>query len=301
MRQPTAKHWLMLMYLVLTWGFAFYLIAVAVEVFVPVALVWVRLTLGALVLLAVLYWQGGRLPATVVWWRRLAILACTGNLLPFTLVSWAEQSVPSSEVGLLMALMPITTLLLAHRLLAHERLTTPRIVGVLMGFAGVALLMGGELLTLSGSDRLAGQLAAVLATLSYAVNGIYTSKLPRYDTVAVAAGSLVAGSVLFAGPALWLQPEWSFTGQLGAWTAMALLGVLATGMATWTYFVVVTDCGPAFMSTINYLIPAVAFVAGVALLGEPAGAVQLGALVMILAGVWLIQYRRRDVKLPPAD
>jgi drug/metabolite transporter (DMT)-like permease len=293
LQTPTTKHWLMLAYLVAFWGFAFYLIAVAVEVFVPVALVWVRLSLGAAVLLGVLFWRGGKLPRGWPWWRRMVVLAVTGNLLPFTLISWAEQSVPSSEVGLLMALMPITTLLLAHRLLEHERLTPARLIGVILGFAGVALLMGRSFIDVTSTERLPGQLAAVGATLCYAFNGVYAKRLPAFDTVSIAAGSLLAGAVLFALPALWLQPAWPLTGHGNALWAMLVLGVMATGVATWIYFAVVTDCGPGFLSTINYLIPAVAFVAGVVLLGEPAGIVQLSALCMILTGVWLIQHRRR--------
>ena len=293
LQTPTLKHWSMLGILVAFWGFAFYLIAVAVEVFVPVALVWIRLSLGAAVLLMLLAWRGGTLPRGWCWWRRLIILAATGNLLPFTLISWAEQSVPSSEVGLLMALMPITTLLLAHRLLEHERLTRSRLLGVALGFAGVALLMGRGLTDVASADRLPGQLAAVGATLCYAFNGVYAKRLPRYDTVGLAAGSLLAGTVLFAGPALMLQPSWSMSGHGQAVLSILVLGVLATGVATWVYFIVVTECGPGFLSTINYLIPAVAFVAGVVLLGEPVGKVQLTALGMILTGVWLIQYRRR--------
>lgn len=293
LQTPTLKHWSMLAYLVAFWGFAFYLIAVAVEVFVPVTLVWIRLSLGAGVLLLVLYWRGGALPRGWDWWRRLVILATTGNLLPFTLISWAEQSVPSSEVGLLMALMPITTLLLAHRFLEYERLTPARLLGVGLGFAGVALLMGRGLMDVASSERLPGQLAAIGATLCYAFNGVYAKRLPAYETISVAAGSLLAGALLFAGPALLLQPSWSISGHSDALLAMLVLGVMATGVATWVYFVVVTDCGPGFLSTINYLIPAVAFVAGVVLLGEPAGFSQLAALGMILGGVWLIQYRRR--------
>ncbi len=291
MQQPTLKHWAMLAYLVIFWGLAFYLIVIALEAFVPVALVWGRLTMGAVVLLAYLWWRGGRLPMSLKWWGRLSLLAITGNLLPFTLISWAEQSVPSSEVGLLMALMPITTLVLAHYFLEHEKLTRVRGMGVVLGFAGVALLMGGELIDLSERGRLPGQLAAVGATLCYAFNGIYAKSLPRFDTVAVAAGSLLAGSVLFAPVAFWLQPDWALAGLGSAWLALLVLGVFATGIATWVYFAVVSDCGPGFLSTINYLIPGVAFLAGVVLLAEPVGVVQIAALLLILLGVWLIQHR----------
>jgi drug/metabolite transporter (DMT)-like permease len=163
-----------------------------------------------------------------------------------------------------------------------------------MGFAGVILLMGDTVFAGSDGERLWGQLAAVIATLCYAINGIYTKRLPGFDPVAITAGSLVAGSLMLLGPALWLQ-DWSNPLlNPSAWGALLVLGIFSTGMATWVYFVVVYEVGPGFLSTINYLIPAVAFVVGVLLLREPVAANQLIALAAILAGVWLIQPRHRS-------
>ena len=104
---------------------------------------------------------------------------------------------------------------------------------------------------------------------------------------------LLVGSLVLALPALWLQlngPGWAPT--VSSVTALLVLGAFGTGVATWSYFIVVTERGPAFLSTINYLIPAVAFIAGTALLSEPWGWEHLLALALILTGVWLIQARR---------
>lgn len=292
MQTPTTRHWMLLGYLTTAWGFAFYLIAIALVAFEPVTVVWGRLTLGAGVMWIVLWARGGRLPRGGLWWGRLLVLSVTGNVLPFTLIAWAEQTVPSGQVGLLMALMPITILLLGHYFLETEPLTVLRILGVIAGFAGVAFLLGGDLTASGDGTRLPGQLATVLATLCYATNGIYTKRLPAFDTVAVSAGSLLIGAMILTGPMLasqaWVAPK----DFLSAWMALAVLGVLATGAATWVYFTIVSEVGPGFLSTINYLIPALAFVAGSLLLDEPAGAVQWLALASILAGVWLIQPRK---------
>ena len=292
MQTPTLKHWALLGYLVFFWGFAFGLIAMALEAFHPVAVVWSRLTLGALVMLLVLRLQRGRIPLSGRWPLRMVLLSVTGNVVPFTLIAWAEQRVASGEVGLLMALMPIAILVMGHYFLEHERMTTLRLVGVAMGFGGVILLMGDTVFAGSEQERLWGQVAAVTATMCYAINGIYTKRLPGFDPVAITAGSLVAGSLILLAPALWLQ-EWSDPSlNPTAWGALLVLGVFSTGVATWVYFVVVSEVGPGFLSTINYLIPALAFIVGVLLLKEPVLANQLVALAAILAGVWLIQPRR---------
>ena len=162
-----------------------------------------------------------------------------------------------------------------------------------MGFVGVLLLVGGDLFSQTGGGQWPGQVATLLATLSYAFNGVYAKRLPHANPVALSLGSLLVGSVVLVLPALWLQlngPGWAPTVQSGI--ALLVLGALGTGVATWSYFIVVTERGPAFLSTVNYLIPAVAFIAGTALLSEPWGWEHLLALALILTGVWLIQARR---------
>ena len=293
MAQSTVKHWALLGYLVLVWGFAFALIAVALESFHPLFIVWCRLWMGALVVWCVWRWRQQRWCLGREWWPRLTLLSLTGNIIPFSLIAWAEQSVPSAEVGILMALMPIATLLLAHWLLEHESLTRRRFAGVVVGFAGVALLVGDDLFSAGASGQWPGQVATLLATISYAFNGVYAKRLPAENPVVLSVGTLAIGSLLLAVPALWAQlagPGFDVTA--GATSVLVVLGVMATGVATWCYFVVVTEKGPGFLSTINYLIPAVAFAAGTVFLAEPWGWEHLIALGMILVGVGLIQVRQ---------
>ena len=140
-------------------------------------------------------WRGKPWPLGVIWWPRLFLLSVAGNIIPFSLIAWAELSVPSAEVGILMALMPIATLLLAHWLLEHEPLTWVRFCGVLMGFAGVGLLVGEDLFQSGTQGQLPGQLATLLATLSYAFNGVYAKRIPDADPVALSLGTLVVGGI----------------------------------------------------------------------------------------------------------
>jgi len=288
------RHGFLLGYLVLVWGFAFALIAIALEALHPLFIVWTRLCMGAAVMWIVWRWRGQAWRLGREWWRRLLLLSLTGNIIPFSLIAWAEQTVPSAEVGILMALMPIATLLLAHWLLDDESLTVGRVVGVVAGFVGVGLLMGDELLRSGVEGQLAGQLAAIVATLSYAFNGVYAKRLPDADPVALSVGTLFVGALLLALPAVLFQGGdlgWSI--PLKSWAAVFVLGIMGTGLATWSYFVVVSERGPGFLSTINYLIPAVAFLAGTLWLAEPWSVRHLLALILILLGVALIQWRRK--------
>ncbi len=133
-----------------------------------------------------------------------------------------------------------------------------------------------------------------MATLSYAFNGVYAKRLPDADPVALSVGTLFVGALLLALPAVLSQGGdlgWSI--PVKSWAAVFVLGIMGTGLATWSYFVVVSERGPGFLSTINYLIPAVAFLAGTLWLAEPWSVRHLLALILILLGVALIQWRRK--------
>ena len=291
MQTPGPRHWAMLAYLTVFWGLAFYLIAVGLRGLPPLTLVVIRLAVGAAALYPLMRWQGGRLPVEGAWWARFAVLALLGNLVPFSLISWAETRITSGQAGLLMALMPISTVMLAHLFVAHEQLTRRRLLGIVLGFIGVSILVGADALAAMGGGQLVAQLAVIAATLAYAVNAVYTKRLPHIDTLVVATATLVIGTIMLAPIALLLEQPWRQVPGTDALLAVVVLGVFSTGLATWVYFRVVSDCGPGFLSIINYIIPAVAFIAGVAFLGEPAAWSQFAGLLVICGGIFLSQSR----------
>ena len=293
MQQPRARHWIMLLSLSLLWGMAFYLIAIGLRGFPPLTLVTVRMAFGAFTLYLIMRWQGFSLPMDSGWWMHFALLSTMGNLIPFSLISWAETQIDSAQAGLLMALMPISTLVLAHWFVPGETITPRSLSGVLLGLVGVTVLIGSDALRGVGGPELLAQLAVVAATLAYSGNAVYTKKLPHIETVVVATGTLLAGTLLLLPFALYLETPWRLAPSVEAGLATLALGVLSTGIATWIYFRVVSDCGPGFLSLINYLIPVIAFGAGVLLLGEGAAPSQFLGLVFICLGIALTQSRHR--------
>ncbi|MCP4212383.1 MAG: EamA family transporter [Halieaceae bacterium] len=278
----------------MAWGFAFYLIAVALESFQPLTIVNIRLAVGATTLYWVMRWQGHRFPREGHWWGRFALLTLLGNLIPFSLITWAETEISSSQAGLLMALMPISTMVLSHFFVHGDTLTPRRLFGVFLGFGGVVVLVGGEALEGMGGSALLAQLAVLLATLAYASNAVHAKRLPPIDTIVVSTGSLGVGALMLLPFTLYLEPPAAIMPSLDALSATLTLGIVSTGLATWMYFRVVTDCGPSFLSIINYIIPAIAFAAGVLFLNETAQPSQFAGLLLILAGIALTQNR------PPA-
>lgn len=284
--------WALLLGLSLAWGFTFVLIAVALESFPPMTLVAIRLVTGALTLYVLMRWQGLRLPGDWAWWRRFATLAAIGNIVPFTLISWGELYISSSLAGILMALMPISVMILAHFFVANEHITLRKATGFVLGLVGVLVLVGAEALTGLGGMAVLAQLAIVGATLCYAVNSIITKRLPPIHVLVAATGTLVAGSVILTPIALLVDQPWQHAVYAGPLASVMVLGVLSTGLATWVYFLIVARRGPSFLSMINYIIPVVAFTAGVWLLGEPAALQKFIALGAIFAGIAIAQTRR---------
>jgi drug/metabolite transporter (DMT)-like permease len=289
---PRPVDWLMLGFLCLAWGLAFLLTAVGLELFPPLTLVAIRLIIGAAVLYLIMRWQGHRLPREGHWWLRFAALTLMGNLVPFTLISLAQQHIASGQAGLLMALVPISTMVLAHYFVAHERLTAQRVIGVTAGFAGVAILVGGDALAGFGGVALPAQLAVIAATFSYAVNNVYSKRLPAQSGLVTATGSLIVGALLILPFSLVIEQPWQLPITAGPLLATLALGVASTGLATWVFFVVVANCGPNFLSLINYIIPALAFAAGALLLAEPVNSSQFLGLGVICAGIAISQRRR---------
>ncbi|HTE15435.1 MAG TPA: DMT family transporter, partial [Burkholderiales bacterium] len=254
-----------------------------------------RLILGALILLTVVYLRGARLPPFGKAWGYYAIFALLGNCIPFTSITWGQQRTDSALAGILMAVMPLATMVLAHFFVKGEPMTRNRVIGFILGFAGIVALIGP-----SAFDRFAGQslatlsqLAILFGALCYAANSVLTRILARGDDVLVAsAAMLLIASVIALPIALWIDKPWLIKAGTTSLWAILWLGVGPTAIATVVYFKLIATAGPTFMSLVNYMSPAVAVFLGVALLGETPNIYAYIALVLILLGIAVSQWRR---------
>jgi drug/metabolite transporter (DMT)-like permease len=142
-----------------------------------------------------------------------------------------------------------------------------------------------------GSRSFIAQIAVLIATLAYAANAVYTKRIPTINTLVVATGSLIIGALILLPFTLAIEQPSLSAASARSLLASLVLGVVSTGLATWVYFRVVADCGPGFLSIINYVIPAIAFAAGVLFLGESAAPTQFLGLVFVLLGIAMTQNR----------
>lgn len=291
----------MLLGLTVMWGSAFLFTKIAVT---RIAADWVvagRLAVAVLLLLPAAALMAGSRPRGGRMWLFLVLIALVGNTLPFSLITWGQRHIDSGLAGILMAIMPLATLGLAHFFVPGERITRYRILGFLLGFAGVVVLTGPEALAAigNGSSTLVPMLAVLAGAVCYAVSAILSRLRPAADALSTAAAvTLLAmlmtlpliGDGASAPDAAALTPS--------ALAAVVVLGVFSTAAAAVVYFRLIERAGPAFVSQLNYLIPVWALGIGITVLGESPQPNHLYALLLILAGILATQLEPRRVVAP---
>ena len=287
-------NWLRIALLGVIWGASFMAVSVALTGVGPLTVVAVRLSLGALFLLALSRAMGKRLPAlrgtgAGRLWAFILAMAVFSNAVPFALLSWGQQSVASGFAGVCMAVVPLFVLPLAHVFVPGERMTLRRLVGFATGTIGVIILIGPGALASTGAQyETLAKLACVGAAGCYAVGGIFTRLSPEADRLSLAAAILLLAAVLFTPYALWTE-GWPDQVNLMAVVALFYLGILPTGVAQIILVNVIRDAGPSFLSLVNYQVPIWSVIFGAVILSEALPPSLFLGLVLILGGVALSQ------------
>jgi drug/metabolite transporter (DMT)-like permease len=294
-KHRTLHDWALLLALVAMWGSSFMFNKLSVATVPPATVVAGRLTLGALTLLVLMVSRGVRLPPFGPIWGAYALLGVIGNALPFFLIAWGQQVVDSALAGILIAAMPLGTLVLAHFVVHGERMTRYRVGGFALGFMGIVFLMEPP-----AAQSLAGAAVPVLAQLAvlggalcYSANSVLARLLVKTDFLAAATGTLLVAAALMLPFALLHDRPWTLEPSTVSAASIAWLGVGPTAIATILYFRLISSAGPTFMSMVNYLSPAVAVFLGVTLLGEKPGVSAYTGLALILLGIALSRWRQR--------
>ena len=281
------RYWPMLLLLGGIWGASYLFIKVALEDIEPAPMMAFRgLAAGLILFVYLARTMGGRRAYSELResWRPVIVLGAINVALPFWLVAWGETHIDSSVAGITQSTVPIFTFLLAMHFLPYERVGISRLVGVALGFCGVAVLAGFD--PRGGWLAVAGTLAVVLASLSYAFAGIYGQL--RVRTVAgpvLAAGSMLAGGLILLPLAI-LQFPTSAPSPEGIGSLLALT-IVGGAFAQLILFRMLRLFGSRRLSLVTFLIPGFAVIYGAVILDEPLTAAALGGLALILTGVAL--------------
>src|SRR5581483_6179155 len=289
-RHPILADYGLLLFVSLLWGSSFLAIKIADDHGIPpLTLASLRVGIGAATLLTVANrrrqsWPSLMRPGGPALWLRIFLLGIVGNSLPFFLISWGEQTTTSQLAGILMAIIPMLVVILAHFFTHDERLSPMRLIGVALGFAGVVVLVGVDALRGLG-EQVFGQALIIGGCISYSLYGVAARRLPRLAPDMLIGVILLAGFVAILPFAMIIDRPWTLAWQWQGVTAVAWLGLIATGTGNLLYFLLLRKAGAGFASNNNYLVPLLALVYRYFILGEQPHLNAVAALVLILVGL----------------
>ncbi|MEO0410614.1 MAG: DMT family transporter [Pseudomonadota bacterium] len=272
------------------WGSAFVLIEFALPEFSPAMIAFLRIGAAAIFVVIWALATGAGVPKTSAHWAKCAALGFFGFAFPFFMVPLGQEYVNSATAALLMAFSPISTLILAHFLTQDEKMTTRRLLAVVLGFSGILVLFGSGL---DFKTMGVGGGALLAAAFSYAIAGLVMKSLRTFSDVSSSAGSLITGT-LWCLPAMGLRSDFAkitsvFDASSQAIISLVVLAIGPTGLATILVLWVVRRRGATFAATSNYGVPVFGVLLGAAVLGDPIGWNILVTLALILMAIWLAQ------------
>ena len=287
----TATSWLSILLLGFVWGGTFLVIELALQKMTPFWIAAARIAFATLLTLVVWSILGRKLwLSSCQAWGSLIIVGIASSALPFMLLSWGLQYVTSGFAGVSMAAVALLVLPLSHFLVAGERMTLRKTLGLTVGFCGVVILIGGNAFTSTGSElETLGRLACLGAAACYAVSSIVMRRLPAVDPIGLAAVPLVFGSLIVIPVAYASEglPELPDSQTL---LILAFLGLIPTAGANFLRVWVIRTAGPVFMSLTNYQVPIWSVLLGALVLSEALPSSLILSLTLILLGVGLTQY-----------
>lgn len=287
----SARAWALFATVSVIWGMPYLFIKIAVDEMSPSVVAWSRLALAAAILLPVA-WKLGALRGLGERWRILTLFAAVEMAIPWPLISFGEVHITSSLAAILIAAVPLFVALIALRFDHSERPTPTRLVGMLIGLAGVAALVG---IDIGGrTDELLGALAVLLAAFCYAIGPmIVKRRLSDVDPLGPVAASLAIATLLVTPFAAADIPDSVPSGEAVA--SIAVLGLVCSALAFLFFFRLIAEVGASRATVITYVNPVVALALGVTILGESVTTGVVVGLLLILAGSWL----STDGRLPP--
>jgi drug/metabolite transporter (DMT)-like permease len=282
--QPNRQDYGLLIALGAVWGSSFLLIKLAVQTIPPATVATGRIAIGAVVLLLIVAVRGHPWPRATRAWLLLGIMGLVGNVIPFTLINWGEVRIESSLTATLMSTVPLVTILLAPAFVGDEPITAGKIIGVVLGMAGVAALIGPSALA-GAHGELLGQIAVTVATVCYALNGLVARRLPRMPVEVIGASTLLFATIVGLPVSFFVDQPWQITPSFGSVASLICLGIVNTAGGYLLLFSLTLRAGAGFASFNNFLVPLFGVFWGVLLLDEQLSWRSGAGLLLIFAGL----------------
>jgi drug/metabolite transporter (DMT)-like permease len=285
------KHWAVFILLGGIWSASFLWIKIAVDEIGPMSLVAFRMLFGALTAIAIGVSRKAVWPRDWKTWRTFTILGVTSLAIPIYLISWGELEIDSAVASILNATVPLFTILIAHFLLHDDKMTVPKVLGLLLGFGGVIVLLSEDVGANAHSSAL-GQAAVILAAVFYAGAAVYARKATQHvDTIVRGALPVVMAAVVMwiVGPLA--ERPFVFPTQVDTWFAVLWLGILGTGLAFVMFYYLLHEIGPTRTTLVTYLFPVGGVLLGVLLLDEHLSWQLIVGSILIIGSLAVVNWR----------
>jgi len=288
-----AREWAMLLTLSVLWGGSFFFVEVVISELPPLTIVFLRVALAAVALWLFAIVIGLRPPMTIEAWTAFLIMGLLNNVIPFTLIVWGQTHIASGLASILNATTPLFTVIVAGILLADERTTPMKLIGVIIGFVGVILMIGPSALSGLGVDVFA-QIAVLGAAMSYAFAGVFGRRFKAMgiNPVITAAGQVTTSSIILAPLAIYIDRPFSLEiPGLEIVAAIIGLAILSTAVAYILYFRILASAGATNLLLVTFLIPVSAILLGSLVLGESLELIHFLGMALIGFGLSAIDGR----------
>lgn len=282
------KEWGAFALLGLVWGSSFLWIKVAVMEIGPFTLVAYRLLFGLLGLLAIMRWQKQSIPRDNRVLLAFLFMGAVNTAIPFTLISWGETKIDSGLASILNSTAPLFTIVIAHFWLHDEKITLPRIAGLIIGFIGVVVLVSRDLGPDGLSNGILGQAAVIAAAVCYATATTFSRRHLRGQLPVVQSTMmLLAGDVLMWTVTPFVETKLIPTLPM-TWLAIVWLGLLGSCLAYLLFFYLINVWGPTRASLVSYIFPVIGLILGMLFLGEVADWRLLIGLLLVVSGIAVV-------------
>lgn len=287
----TLHTWVLILVLATIWGSSFLFARIAVLEIPPLTLVFARVAIAALALNLLLMLRSNDYVHSLNMWQNFAIMGALNNIIPFGLIFYGQLEIGAGLAAIINAMTPIWTVVIANFGTADEKFSTPKIIGVVLGFIGVAVLIGASLQN-GWQASTVGQLAVLAATISYGCAGVFGRRFANVPPVETARGQLTMSSVLILPLVLLIDQPWGLAmpSQASIWSVL-LLAILCTAIAYLLFFQILAKAGAVNVSLVTFLVPPSAIILGIIVLNETLEIHHIIGMGIIMAGLIVIDGR----------
>jgi len=285
-RQPTRTDYIVLFALGALWGSSFGALKIALHGVTPLTVMSVRILLAGAALLLLILVRKTPFPRGIQNWIKIGWMALFGTLIPFFLVPWGQLQIDSSLAAILMAVNPLFALTLGHFFSEYESFSLRQLLAMLVGFSGILLVFGENAIS-SINGNIWAQLAVIGAGFCYTISGVIVSRVRGASADSVSASIFICSSVIVFPVWMILEQPWSLHFETESLLALTHLGLVSTGMAFLMRYYIILRAGAVFLSYVAFIIPMFGIFFGILFLEETISVNTMGAVVLILSGVYL--------------